>query len=398
MRLLMLFFLILTTPLMGHADTVEIVIGAIGKSTYAGRQIVVPIYFHNADHTPVTIELAPALVMQLTVENETTQVEAKMVGDGDHSNQIINAQGFIKIQYALTVPKDLRGMVYLTAPDFKNTGRYLSVTKAPSDPKPGFAWLPQTSNQPMDSLIQLYQPYIKNISYYEPMFFLVGTEPEDSKFQISLKYRFFSPEKVFVKKYPWLQGFHFGYTQTSFWDLDSDSAPFEDTSYKPELFYSSQRLKTQWPALDALFLKTGIRHESNGRGGELSRSTNTLYIEPNLIFYNEKRRTGLKITPRVWTYVGNDDETNPDLDRYRGYFNLGVTFGQADNLVVDTQFQWAAEGASVQVDFTYPLHNIFIFNHLEMYFQAQYTSTLGESLINYTDRTEAVRLGFAIVR
>lgn len=398
MRLLMLFFLILTTPLTASADSVEIVIGAVGKSTYAGRQITVPIYFHNTRHTPVPIELARELVMHLSVEDKTVDVVAKIIGQEDSPHPTISAQGFIKTRYALTVPKDLRGTVYLSVPEFKNTGRYLSVTEAPSAPKDRFAWLPRTNDQPMDSIIQLYQPYIKNISYYEPMYFLVGTDPENSKFQISLKYRFFSQEKSFVKKYPWLQGFHFGYTQTSFWDLDSDSAPFEDTSYKPELLYSSQRLKTQWPALDALFFKTGIRHESNGRGGELSRSTNTVYIEPNLIFYSDKKRTGLKITPRVWTYVGNDDETNPDLERYRGYFNLGVSFGKADNLVVDTNFQWAAEGASVQVDLTYPLHNVFIFSHLDMYFQAQYSNTLGESLIDYTDRTEAIRLGFAIVR
>lgn len=398
MRPLILLLLILTVPLAALADTVETAIGTIANTPQAGRQLVVPIFFHNTGRTPVTIELAPEVLMQLSVENETVQVQAKRVGDKNASHQIIKAQGFFKAQYTLTLPKDLRGMAYLTVPDFKNAGLYLSVTEATSAPKHRFAWLPKTSDQPMDSLIQLYQPYIKNISYYEPMYFLVGTQPEDSKFQISLKYRFFSEEKSLVKKYPWLQGFHFGYTQTSFWDLDSDSAPFEDTSYKPEIFYSSQRLKAQWPALDALFLKTGIRHESNGRGGELSRSTNTIYIEPNLIFYNEKRRTGLKITPRIWTYVGNDDETNPDLHRYRGYFNLSVSFGKADNLVVDTHFQWAAEGASVQVDFTYPLHNIFIFNHLDMYFQAQYASTLGESLVNYTDRTEAVRLGFAIVR
>jgi len=40
----------------------------------------------------------------------------------------------------------------------------------------------------------------------------------------------------------------------------------------------------------------------------------------------------------------------------------------------------------------------FIFKHLNLYFQVQYVNALAESLINYKDRTEAVRLGFAIVR
>ena len=243
----------------------------------------------------------------------------------------------------------------------------------------------------------MYQPYVKNISFYEPIYFLAGTDPQYSKFQLSLKYRFFNPQKAYIRRHPWLQGFHFGYTQTSFWDLESDSAPFEDTSYKPEIFFISQQLKTQYPSLDGMFLKAGLRHESNGRGGEFSRSTNTAYIEPIFIFYNERGRTGLKITPRLWAYFNNEDENNPDIDRYRGNFNLGITLGAAESWVVDTNLGVAAEGASVQVDLTYPLHNIF-YNPLDIYIQAQYTNRLGESMLNYTERTEAFRLGFAIVR
>jgi phospholipase A1 len=51
----------------------------------------------------------------------------------------------------------------------------------------------------------------------------------------------------------------------------------------------------------------------------------------------------------------------------------------------------------VQVDITYPLSNI-IFNPLDVYVQAQYVNQLAESLLDYTERTEAFRLGFAIVR
>ena len=65
--------------------------------------------------------------------------------------------------------------------------------------------------------------------------------------------------------------------------------------------------------------------------------------------------------------------------------------------MVDTKFWWAAKGASVQVDVTYPLHTLF-FSDLDLYFQVQYVNRLAESLLNYTERTEAGRLGFAIVR
>jgi hypothetical protein len=42
----------------------------------------------------------------------------------------------------------------------------------------------------LDSLVYLYQPYLTNISAYEPIYFLVRTKPEKSKFQFSFKYRF----------------------------------------------------------------------------------------------------------------------------------------------------------------------------------------------------------------
>lgn len=258
-------------------------------------------------------------------------------------------------------------------------------------------WATEIEDLPLDSMIELYQPYAKNISFYRPIYFLVGTDPEESKFQISFKYQFFNPEKSLATEHPWVQGFHLAYTQTSFWDLASESAPFEDTSYKPELFFLSPNLRKKHSAVRGLFLKTGLRHESNGRGGEFSRSTNTAYIESIVLFYNTDSKVGVRFAPRLWSYFFNDDETNPDLADYRGYFNLGITVGKADGLVVDGNFGWAVEGPSAQVDLTLPLHTMFS-DHLDLYLQVQYVNGLAESLLDYTNRTRAFRIGFAIVR
>ncbi len=94
----------------------------------------------------------------------------------------------------------------------------------------------------LDSLFTLYQPYMANISAYEPIYFLVGADPSESKFQFSFKYRFFNATGTLTQRHPWIGGFHFGYTQTSFWDLESGSFPFEDSSYKPELFHLTENL------------------------------------------------------------------------------------------------------------------------------------------------------------
>ena len=218
-----------------------------------------------------------------------------------------------------------------------------------------------------------------------------------SKFQISFKYRLFNRDGPLTVQHPWLQGFHFAYTQTSFWDLQSASMPFEDTSYKPELFFRSSNLDIGLGQIKGFFLQTGFQHESNGRGGNDSRSTNFLYAKPIFIFYNETSKLGLQIAPKVWTYMANEEENNPDLPDYRGYFNLELKTGMADGLVLESNLRWAAKGGSIQVDLSYPLRR-FLFGNIDLYLQAQYVNSLAESLIDYKARTEAVRIGFAIVR
>lgn len=250
--------------------------------------------------------------------------------------------------------------------------------------------------QSLDSLFSLYQPSLANISAYKPMYFLVGTDPKYSKFQISFKYCPLSPHGPLAEKYPWARGFHFAYTQTSFWDLRSASVPFEDTSYKPEFLFLTNNILAEGPDIKRLFLRTGFQHESNGRAAESSRSTNFLYISPIFVIYDAGSQIGFQIAPRLWTYVANDNSTNADLRDYRGYFDLELKVGKADGLVMDTLLWWAKEGGSVELNLTFPLSSFT--RSFEVYLQAQYVNALAESLLNYRDRTEAFRLGFAIVR
>ncbi|MFP4532631.1 MAG: phospholipase A [Desulfobacterales bacterium] len=254
----------------------------------------------------------------------------------------------------------------------------------------------QAPYQTVDELFNLYQPYLENMAAYEPIYFLVGTDPEESKFQISLKYRFLNPKMRLSKKHPWLRGFHIAYTQTSFWDLESDSQPFDDTSYKPELFFLSPNLFSG-KGLTHIFFQTGYQHESNGQGGERSRSTNFLYFKPIFVFFHQNTELGFQIAPKLWAYAGNDDDTNPDLYKYRGYFDLKFKCGKAESAVLESHLRWAEEGPSLRMDLTYPLDRLFD-TRLQIYLQAQYVNMLAENLLNYQDRTRAVRLGISVVR
>lgn len=245
-----------------------------------------------------------------------------------------------------------------------------------------------------EALFTRYQPYLKNLSVHKPLYFLLGTNLSKSKFQISFKYKFYNPIEKKPLEFRFKEGFYFAYTQTSFWDLKSDSKPFDDTSYKPELFFMSSDLYTGRRKHTGVFLRTGYMHESNGKSEANSRSTNYIYLEPNIIFFQESTSLGLQITPQIWTYVENSDETNEDLCDYRGYFDLGLKIGYAEKLVMDTHFRSARKGNSYEINLTYPMN----INNIELYLNVQYANVLAESLIDYKNRTEALRIGFSFVR
>lgn len=255
---------------------------------------------------------------------------------------------------------------------------------------------PEEPHRSIDSLFNIYQPYIENIGAYQPIYFLVGVDPEESKFQISLKYRFLSPKRALAARYPWLRAFHIAYTQTSFWDLASDSQPFDDTSYKPEIFWLSPNLFSG-AGVSHVFLQTGLQHESNGRGGPDSRSTNFAYAKPIFILYHEESRLGFSFGPSLWAYVGNEDESNPDLYKYRGYFDLELKAGWAEGAVIESHYRRAEKGDSIRFDLSYPADRLF-HTRLQIYLHAQYVDALAESLLDYKGRTRALRFGISIVR
>lgn len=382
-----IFVLVMTIAMGPAAHATEISI-AMAKHRWPGNARIEFSLFadHGSEMEPggalpdrVVCTLENRGHMYTVIARQTVKTEGpeRMAGD--------------QARYAFDPPSQVRGTIRMRIADVRVPVILFDIAA----PQPGAAV--EDAYPTLESLFTLYQPYIGNIGAYKPMYFLVGTDPEKSKFQISFNYRFFNSESKLAEHHPWVRGFHFGYTQTSFWDLDASSAPFEDTSYKPELFWVSKNVTGAGSSVKGLFFQAGFQHESNGRDGDDSRSTNFLYVQPMFIFFGDYNRFGLQIVPKVWAYVGNDNDTNPDLDRYRGYFDLELKIGKMDGMVLESSFRWAGEGASIQLDITYPLHR-FLFNTLDIYLHAQYANVLAESLIEYQERTHAFRLGFSVVR
>lgn len=398
-RLAIIFWLV---SVSSHAQSIEVVIGPPTGPAAIGTRMVFPIYFINNGENPALTALPDQLVCRLSSKNESLEILARRVTPSDRNNVTLEAKASQKVLYTLQLPASIKGSVHLKLPELTPAAMMFDIDTS----EPSFAEEadrktpdPKTGDRPVDlsTFINVYQPYARNISFYHPMYFLVGTDPKNSKFQFSFKYRIFNPAKPMAQQHPWVEGIHFAYTQTSFWDLASDSKPFEDTSYKPEFFFQTNNLPTGIDWLKGCFVQAGLQHESNGFGGEESRSTNFAYIEPSFILMNEKNLTGLKISPHFHLYINNDDETNTDLADYRGYWDLRLTFGKADRFIVDSRLRWADAGGSAQIDVTYPLHRLFQDN-VDLYLQIEYVNALAENLLHYSERTEAIRIGIAIVR
>ncbi len=237
--------------------------------------------------------------------------------------------------------------------------------------------------------------FLGNLSAYQPIYAAYGPGTNsDARLQIGFKYQLFGDAGDVGGDAPIVNGIHFGYTQRLFWDLGSESSPFRNIDFMPELFYLQ-------PAVDlgdgiALGGQLGVRHESNGRDGLQSRSANTVYVQPVGTF--QAGDYTVSVGPRVFLYVG-DLEDNPDIRRYRGSTGLFLEVGQDDGLRLTTQsrFNFSSGKGAIDGELSYPLDRI-VDTDLNLYVFGQGFAGYGENLLDYDRWTTRLRVGFAIVR
>lgn len=234
------------------------------------------------------------------------------------------------------------------------------------------------------------------IGFHEPMFFLVGgSDPVSARFQFSFRYRIFDDLGVVAETLPVARGLYFGFTQTSLWDLQSDSKPFRDSSFRPSLFY-------RWMLSDpqdrgSLTLTGGYEHESNGREGEVSRSIDTLFLRAEARYLFPDGRTFAGIAPKFWTYLDKSD--NPDIPSFRGYGELGLRLGRDDGLMLTSLIRRGTAGKiGTQLDLSYPLRRS-VFSGVGAFAHLQYFRGYGETLLDYDERQDSqFRIGVSLVR
>ncbi|WP_181919359.1 phospholipase A [Alkalilimnicola ehrlichii] len=234
------------------------------------------------------------------------------------------------------------------------------------------------------------------LTVHEPMYFLVGGHSGDdltARIQLSFKYRLFDPEMVDGNGFAWLTNVHFAYTQESLWDLSEDSYPFRDTVHRPSIFWERARITDK---NQANILRVGLEHESNGEDEEASRSIDTLFIQPG--FATDVFERELILAPKFYAYLVTGSH-NRDVDRYRGYGDFVVRYGNDDSWVAQVAYRYGIGGNHTgQLDVSIPIRPR-IFGRTGAYIYFQVFEGYGETLLDYNRRTPlTARVGFAIVR
>ena len=216
-----------------------------------------------------------------------------------------------------------------------------------------------------------------------------GLRNFEATFQISLKVPLV--ENLLLDE----DSLHIGFTTVSFWQAYSSSisAPFRETNYEPEIFWSAPLRWTPF-GVDATALQLGLSHQSNGRSGTLSRSWNRLYAN----FVLERDRLVFSFKP--WWRIPEDPKSspedssgddNPDIERYMGSFEFTTVYRRDDHelsLLIRNNLRENNKGA-LRLDWTFPL-----WRNIRGY--AQYFNGFGESLIDYDVRTQRIGVGILL--
>ncbi|MDR1462244.1 MAG: phospholipase A [Azoarcus sp.] len=317
----------------------------------------------------------------------------------------IGTPGPSRQRYLGSWPIEAIGIARLALADAANASLLLETASAsiadsrPEDEQAENAATAQTAINPdlispADAANTIAEPTA--LDFHEPMYIVFGGKnPKSARYQLSFRYRLFDTQGIVAQNLPVTQGLYFAFTQTSMWDLESESKPFRDTSFRPSLFF-------QWKAInpplgDSLALAGGYEHESNGRDGLDSRSIDTWFASAKLRYHLPDGKTYIGVEPKIWHYIDKSD--NADIPRYRGYGQLGLRIGRDSALMLTAILRRGTAGVgSTQLDLSYPIRKS-IFSGVGTFIHLQYSNGYGQTMLEYKESHHPqFRLGVSLVR
>ncbi len=181
------------------------------------------------------------------------------------------------------------------------------------------------------------------------------------------------------------------YTNRSFWQVFNSeiSSPFRETNHEPEAWIQFT------PGREFLGFTNsanilGIVHQSNGRGGVLSRSWNRVYA--NFVFQRGNFVLGFK----PWIRISEDSATddNPDITHYLGHAELRAAYKwnkHVFSLMSRNQLESGFDRGALELGWSFPLGS---YPYMKAYIQ--YFRGYGESLIDYNQHVNRIGIGVSL--
>lgn len=181
------------------------------------------------------------------------------------------------------------------------------------------------------------------------------------------------------------------YTNRSFWQVynTENSSPFRETNHEPELWIQSRHDWKLW-GFNNRINTLGFVHQSNGRGGVLSRSWNRVYAS----FLFERNNLAIGIKPWYRIPESDEDDNNSDITDYLGHGELRAAYKwrkHTFSTMLRNQLESGFDRGAVELAWSFPLGG---YPYIKGY--VQYFYGYGESLIDYDQRSNSIGAGLLV--
>jgi phospholipase A1 len=213
----------------------------------------------------------------------------------------------------------------------------------------------------------------------------------EAEIQVSIKL------KVAKNLFDLNEKYYLSYTQHTFWQIYTQSAPFRESIYNPEAFVIFP-ISDKKSCFQMRSLKFALAHKSNGQpntennpvynGFNLSKSINYVYATLRL-----QHKTLISDWTFMTPYLGSSDlSDNPDIMKYMGYTKVKLTYFYDEHM-----FTFMLRGnldskkGAIEATYSYPVYK-------STYFYAKLFSGYMESLIDYNHDITKFAIGFSFSR
>lgn len=236
-----------------------------------------------------------------------------------------------------------------------------------------------------DTTINILRIKTHDTNYFLPFAYTFHGRPNDPKYkQAETKFQF-SVKKVLFENVLFLgESWNFGYTQTAWWQMYAESAPFRELNYAPELFVSFPFSGFGW----LKSMSVGFMHQSNGKDGADSRSWNRVYA--NAVFHHKR----FVFLPRLWYIVPESSlDENKDIRKYLGNFDAKIAYLGRDTfayILLRNNLNFKHNKGAVELNAGFDLFDNGVF------WFVQYFNGYGESLIDYQRYINKLGIGFVV--